>query len=326
LSHHVQALLASPLAVPRIGPGCRQICWLCSIFFLLYSPIRTAHQRPSAAMLKLHGLFPADHDGTKIIPFLGGGIPNIPDTGIQYLSNWPVSFGDLPADSTAITSTVCSLYNSDLTAAARSLSRFDWAVYGFNSGHFISSIRTLGLPLAIVLASDDYAHGRSLFTELSACTGPILGGCCALLDHVKASGITSKLSGYLIHSKCFNSTKPTSRFWQLQAAIVTQFRITCSLSIVAAFVHPDHDSRAVSHQFITRLKLDGWLVSDQTITFTCFDDSVADNCRLIVAVRSHTEEKCLPQVIITPPPIPPNQLSSYQWAPFNQPESALLYS
>jgi hypothetical protein len=37
-----------------------------------------------------------------------------------------------------------------------------------------------------------------------------------------------------------------------------------------------------------------------------FGDSVADNCRLIVAVHSHTEEKCLPQVIITPPPIPPN--------------------
>jgi hypothetical protein len=33
------------------------------------------------------GIFPADHNGTKIIPFLGGGIPNIPDTGMQYLSN-----------------------------------------------------------------------------------------------------------------------------------------------------------------------------------------------------------------------------------------------
>ncbi len=82
----------------------------------------------------------------------------------------------------------------------------------------------------------------------------------------------------------------------------------------------------VSLQFITRLKSDGWLVSNQTITFTAFGDSVADNCRLIVAVHSHMEEKCLPEVIITPPPIPPNQLSSYLWAPFNRPESALLYS
>jgi hypothetical protein len=98
------------------------------------------------------------------------------------------------------------------------------------------------------------------------------------------------------------------------------------LSIVTAFVHLDHDSRTVSLQFITRLKLDGWLVSNQTITFTNFGDSVADNCRLIVAVHSYTEEKCSPQVSITPPPIPTNQLSSYLWAPFNRPESALLYS
>ncbi len=245
---------------------------------------------------------------------------------MQYLSNWPVSFGDFPSDPPPTTSTVCSLYNSDLTAAARSLSCFDWAVYGFNSGHFISSIHSLGLAFKVVLTSDDYMHGRSFFTALSACTGPILGRCHALLDHVKASGITSKLSGYLIHSKRFNSTEPTSRFWQLQAAIVTQLRLTRSLSIVAAFIHPNHNSQAVSHQFITRIKSNGWLVSDRTIAFTDFGDSIVDTCRMIIAVHSHTEEKCLPQVIISLPPISPNQLSSYQWAPFNWPESALSYS
>jgi hypothetical protein len=138
---------------------------------------------------------------------------------MQYLLNWPISFGEYSSESTPIVSTtVCSLYDSDLTAAARSLSCFNWVVYGFNSGHFISSIRSLGLPFAIVLASDEYAHSRSLFTELSACTGPTLGGCRALLDHIKASGITSKFSRYLVHSRHYNSTKRTSRFWQLQAA------------------------------------------------------------------------------------------------------------
>jgi hypothetical protein len=257
-----------------------------------------------AAILQPLDFFPAHHNANKIIPFLGGGFPNVLDTGMQYLSNWPVSFDNFLLSSTATPSSVCSLYNSNLTAAAQSFSHFDWAVYGFNNGNFISSIRSLGLPFAIVLASDNYAHGRSLFTELSACTGPNLGGCHALLDHVKASGITSKLSGYLIHSKRYASTQPTSRCWQLQASIVTQLRITRSLLIVTAFVHPGHDSRAVSLQFITRLKSDRWLVSNQTITFTEFGDSIADNYWLIVTVHSHTEEKCLPKVIITPPPIP----------------------
>jgi hypothetical protein len=119
---------------------------------------------PAAAILQPQDIFPAHHDANKIIPFLGGGCPNIPDTGMQYLSNWPISFGNFPLGSMVTPSSVHSLYNSDLTAAAWSLSRFDWAVHGFNSGHFISSICSLGLPFAIVLASDDYVHSPSLFT------------------------------------------------------------------------------------------------------------------------------------------------------------------
>jgi hypothetical protein len=93
-----------------------------------------------------------------------------------------------------------------------------------------------------------------------------------------------------------------------------------------AFVHPNHNSRAVSHQFVTRLKSDGWLVSNRHVSFTEFGNSIADSYRLIVTVHSHTEEKCSSLQIITPPPIPPNCLSSYQWAPFNRPKSAVSYS
>jgi hypothetical protein len=115
----------------------------------------------------------------------------------------------------------------------------------------------LGLPFFIALLLDDYAHGCSLFTELSACTCPILTGCTMLLDYIKTCGITSKLSGYVIHSKCFTTTKPTRRFWQIQAAIVKELRLVRSLSLVVAFVHPNHNSRTVSHQFITWIKSDG---------------------------------------------------------------------
>jgi hypothetical protein len=153
---------------------------------------------PSAAAIQLQDIFPADPSANKIVPLLGGGFPNADGTGMRNLSNWPVSFGEYSSKSTPIISTtICSLYNSDLNATAQSLSCFDWAVYGFNSGHFISSICLLGLPFAIVLASDKYANSRSLFIELSACTGPILGGCRALLDHIKASRITSNCPGIL---------------------------------------------------------------------------------------------------------------------------------
>jgi hypothetical protein len=62
------------------------------------------------------------------------------------------------------------------------------------------------------------------------------------------------------------------------------------------------------------------------VSFTEFGDSVVDSCRLIISVHSHTEEKCSSLQIITPPSIPPNRLSSYQWAPFNRPKSVVSYS
>jgi hypothetical protein len=282
---------------------------------------------PSAAAIQLQDIFPADPTANKNVPLLGGSFPNANGTGMQYLSNWPNSFSEYSSESTPIISTtVCSLYNSNLTATAWPLSCFNWAVYGFNSGHFISSIRLLGLPFAIVLASDKYANSRSLFTELFACTGPILGGCCALLDHIKASGITSKLSEYLVYSRRYNSTELTSQFWQLQAAIVSQLRLTRLLSIIITFVHPDHNSHAVSLQFINKLKSDGWIIFDQMIQYSTFGVSLANGCRLIVGVHSHMEEKCTPMVVVAPPLTSTNHLSSYLWALFNRPEITLSYS
>jgi hypothetical protein len=172
-------------------------------------------------------------------------------TGSQHLANWPISFGfsaipsspDLP---------VKSFYNSDLSTTAGLLSHFDWAVYGFNSGHFVHTICDRGLPFHIVLAADPFSHGRALLHELTTCP-TILSGASTLLDHIRGSGLTSKLTGYLIHSHRYQGSEPTRKFWDLQAHIVTQFRLIQSLSVFAAFVHPDHDGRAVSVGLVTKL-------------------------------------------------------------------------
>ncbi len=47
-------------------------------------------EAPSAVLLQLQDLFPAAADATKILPLFGGGIPTVPETGMQYLSNWPL--------------------------------------------------------------------------------------------------------------------------------------------------------------------------------------------------------------------------------------------
>ena len=88
----------------------------------------------------------------------------LPALGLQHLSNYPVRFGlSQPAPAT---NPSAPLYNSDVTCAASILSLFDWAVYGFNSGHFISNIREHGLPFRITLGCDPFASGRALLKEM----------------------------------------------------------------------------------------------------------------------------------------------------------------
>jgi hypothetical protein len=136
--------------------------------------------------------------------------------------NWPVSFGCSPQSLEAGHVVPHCLYNSKLTQAASMLAHFDWAVYGFNSGHFLSTIKEHGYPFHVVLACNPFINGRALFWELTLCS-PIHSSAASLLDHVQALGITSKLTGYLIHSHCYYSSKQTKQFWELQCQLSSNF-------------------------------------------------------------------------------------------------------
>jgi hypothetical protein len=122
-----------------------------------------------------------------------------PRLGFQNLLNYAVHFGTYAGPRTGHAHTARPLYNLDITVAASILLKFDWAVYGFNGGHFSLMITELGMPFNIVLACDPYANGWALFKEISLCP-TILSSAPALLDHIHASGITAPLTGYLIHS------------------------------------------------------------------------------------------------------------------------------
>ncbi len=61
-----------------------------------------------------------------------GELAAITTTGLQHLSNWPVTF-ETAAPANAICNVMpCCLYNLDITSAASMLAHFDWAVYSFN--------------------------------------------------------------------------------------------------------------------------------------------------------------------------------------------------
>jgi hypothetical protein len=89
-----------------------------------------------------------------------------------------------------------------------------------------------------------------------------LAGASALLNCVRSLGITSKLTGYLIHSHRYTSSEPTKHFWDIQSQIVAQIQIIWALSIVVVFVHPEHNKHAVSLSFVIKLAADGWVITD----------------------------------------------------------------
>ena len=134
------------------------------------------------------------------------------------------------------------------------------------------------------------------------------------------------MTGYLIHSHRYTTSEPTSKFWELQASIVTQLRLIRSISIVVAFVHPDHDRRAVSTGFAAKLRTDGWLLSNTPILYPSFGDSIAGSCRLLIGVHSNTEVKRNPITIKTPPTCTSWCIGQFLWAPFNRPEHAISYA
>ncbi len=203
--------------------------------------------------------------------------------------------------------------------AASMLAHFDWAVCSFNSRHFLSTKRKRSLPFKVVLACDPFVHGGALFRELSECK-LILNSAPAMLDHVKGSGITSKLAVYIVHSHWYTSTEPKSRFLDIQSNIVRQLSIIWSLSIIIAFVHPDHNCHMVSLIFVKCLHADGWIIRDTNISYPTFDDSIPGGCRLIVSVHSNTEPTCQAFKLKIPLYIPFWPLTCFIWAPFNTPK------
>ena len=91
------------------------------------------------------------------------------------------------------------LYHSNILLPAKKLSQYDWVVYPFNSGHFLSTIRSRGLPFKVVLACDPHSCERTLFHDMSDCA-KVLPSAKSMLDHIWSSGIQSNINAYIIHS------------------------------------------------------------------------------------------------------------------------------
>ncbi len=111
------------------------------------------------------------------------------------------------------------------------------------------------LRFHVKLACDPYESGRSLFQEFTSCK-QIFNNATNLLNHICASGDTSVIHGYLIHLNCYQTSKTTSKFWQLQTSIISQLWQVRNLNIIITIVHLDNNGRSIK-TFTINLKSNG---------------------------------------------------------------------
>ena len=144
------------------------------------------------------------------------------DEGFTSLCNRPVQFGSLPLQDRKCP--IRGLYNAEFPTLAYRATHFSWAIYDFNFGHFVSTILKGNVPFCVLLACDPYKYGRALFSEFVHCP-TVLPSVASLLDHIRGLGEQGPIDGYLIHSHCYQTSEPTSRFWAIQASIVLQLQL-----------------------------------------------------------------------------------------------------
>ena len=184
--------------------------------------------------------------------------------GHNTLSNRPVRF---ELHQTSIPDTCLkarTLLNSEFARYAHETTNYDWAVFSFSNGHFSSTIETRNLPFTIRLACDTTKRERSLFNEFAP-TATVFSLRNNLLNHIRASGKQSIISGYLVNSNQFQNSEVTGKFWKLQLSIIAQLRLIRSLSVILAIVIQDHDGRCVK-MFIKGLEAAHWIVKSREVS------------------------------------------------------------
>jgi hypothetical protein len=229
-----------------------------------------------------------------------------------------VEFGNFKQ---ALPPTARALHNNEFPCYAQQVLQFSWAVYSFHGGHFASTIQSQNLPFCVQLACNPYESGRSLFQEFTSCRH-IFSSATNLLNHIQASGDTSVINGYLIHSPRFQMSEMTTAFWQVQAAIISQLCLIRLLLMIIAMIHPDRNGRSIK-TFSSNLRSNRWVISSTNVFYLDLGNTIAGSCHLIIAIHSSCAATVTLLLLKWPPLVPIRPLGEFIWEPFNRPEHAI---
>jgi hypothetical protein len=114
-----------------------------------------------------------------------------------------------------------------------------------------------------------------------------------------------------------------TKFWQVQAAIISQLQLICLLLIIIATIHPDHNSCSVK-TCSSNLKLNGWILSSTNIHYLDLCDTIACSCCMITAIHLSCTSTIDPLLLKRPPLLTPHPHGKFVWELFNRKEHAIL--
>jgi hypothetical protein len=222
------------------------------------------------------------------------------------ITNVPINFG--VDDNNAPTKT---FHQSACGHAAFQLLNQTWVLYGFTSGHFFSTTKSLAENIKVHLAADPNKRGRA-FLDSFGHVNTILPSAVDLLHHIRTK-YRLETQGYFISAPITLESDRQLDFIKIQATIIDALRSHTSLQ---AFIL--HIPNACDPSTIKRFaySIPHWTSTNEHIEFTEFGDSIDTSGTILFGIHTGVTGSSININFIRPPKTE-SKLADHIYKPFN---------
>ena len=192
-------------------------------------------------------------------------------------SNVPVSYIQDSENSISI------LNNNQIVQNQYAITRVNWAVYGFSSGHFVNSIHVKNFPFDISFCADPNPAGRDLFSQFGA--KYIFK---SLHDMHKAiSDSDDSVDAIFITCPLLINPEHQNQFISESAQLIKMCRNSGHLKLVIIESGSHFQTSAIEGLALKYQHKHKWRASVSSIKFTDFNDKIDGNSKITIIFNSN---------------------------------------
>jgi hypothetical protein len=207
----------------------------------------------------------------------------------------PVSFGQAAPGkpSKTLNQSACGL-------AAFQLLQQSWVIYGFTSGHFFTSCKSVCENITVHLAADTNERGRS-FLKTFGKVNTVVSSAIELLQQIRTMNYTLPTQGYFISGQYTLDKTRQLDFLKVQSTIIDELRSRNQMQTFILHLPPPYQ-RTVIKQF--EKSLTNWSITSKFVEYTAFGDCIDDISTILIGIHSGITGAPIEVSIIRPPQIP----------------------